>query len=202
MQPQCWLIDNQSSVTALVGAPEPEPVRPYRLYRFLSDLEDLLDQPLPDAELLQVAFPLMQRLLASSPWFEFAAPPPDPESGWSVQILYDEPDFPLTVQLVSWAPGSISPIHNHGCWGLVTLLAGCETNELWKRCQSPQSGDQIVPMGSLHLNPSDTLLLLPEAIHRVEAVGNAPTVSFNVYGPTDYAGRFEFDPDQGLAQPF
>jgi hypothetical protein len=27
-------------------------------------------------------------------------------------------------------------------------------------------------------------------------------VSFNVYGPTDYAQRFEFDLDTGIAQPF
>jgi predicted metal-dependent enzyme (double-stranded beta helix superfamily) len=200
--PHCWLLDNQSAVSAWTGSPALTPARPYRLYRFLSDLEDLLETRGSDQDLLRAALPLLQRLIASSPWLGWAAPPPDPESGWSVQILYDEPDFPLTVQLVSWAPGSISPIHNHGCWGLVTLLAGCERNDLWSCSPTAEGTVEMVRTGALQLQPGDTLLLLPDAIHSVEALGEVPTVSFNCYGPTDYSQRFEFDPLLGTAQLF
>jgi predicted metal-dependent enzyme (double-stranded beta helix superfamily) len=50
-----------------------------------------------------------------------------------IAILYDEPDFPLTVQTVSWLPGQVSPIHNHATWGVVALISGTEKNTLWRR---------------------------------------------------------------------
>jgi len=34
---------------------------------------------------------------------------------------------------------------------------------------------------------------MPDAIHQVEAIGDQPTISFNVYGETNYDQRFEFD---------
>lgn len=43
---------------------------------------------------------------------------------------------------------------------------------------------------------------MPDAIHRVKTLGTTPTISFNVYGETDYDQRFEFDLDQDRATNF
>jgi predicted metal-dependent enzyme (double-stranded beta helix superfamily) len=43
---------------------------------------------------------------------------------------------------------------------------------------------------------------MPAAIHHVEAIGDEPTLSFNLYGETNYSQRFEFDPGQGTAKNF
>jgi predicted metal-dependent enzyme (double-stranded beta helix superfamily) len=43
---------------------------------------------------------------------------------------------------------------------------------------------------------------LLDAIHHVAALGDEPTISFNLYGETDYDRRFDFDPIQGTAQNF
>jgi hypothetical protein len=40
--------------------------------------------------------------------------------------LYQEDNFPITIQMVAWLPGNISPIHNHGTWGLVAVVSGQE----------------------------------------------------------------------------
>jgi predicted metal-dependent enzyme (double-stranded beta helix superfamily) len=175
---------------------------PYRLYRFLTDLEDVLERIQDDRLRLQAICPLVRRLLTSSDWLQITPLDPDPETGWEVLMLYDEPFFPLTVQLVAWAPGVTSPIHNHACWGLVALLSGQEKNTFWQRSPTAEFPDRIEPVGDRLLDPGDILCLMPEAIHQVEAIGKEPTISFNLYGETDYDRRFEFDPIQGTATNF
>ncbi|MGB3639361.1 MAG: cupin, partial [Rivularia sp. (in: cyanobacteria)] len=118
--------------------------------------------------------------------------------GWSVTTLYDEPDFPLTVQTVVWLPGSVSPIHNHATWGVVAILSGEEKNTLWKK----ENSERIEKAGELIVSPGDMISFTADAIHNVEVVGDEPTVSFNLYGETNYERRYEFDPINYTATNF
>ncbi len=193
--------DGRCNASEVVSQAE-ELTDPYRLYRFLTDLEDVLNRIEDDRLRLQAICPLVRKLLTSSSWLQITPLEPDSETGWEVSVLYDEPFFPITVQLVAWAPGVISPIHNHGCWGLVALLDGEEKNTFWRRSSIAESPDRIEAVGDCLLNPGDILCLMPDAIHHVEAMGNLPTISFNLYGETNYDRRFEFDPIQGTAKIF
>ncbi|MFM9264792.1 cupin [Tychonema sp. BBK16] len=198
-----WFVtdDGQYNVSNTTIQAE-EMSHPYRLYRFLTDLEDILEQIEDDSLRLQAICPLVRKLLDSSSWLEIALLEPDEETGWAVQTLYDEPFFPLTVQLVAWAPGTVSPIHNHASWGLVALLSGQEKNTFWHREPIPEFPDRIETVGDILLDPGDIVCLTPDAIHHVEALGDRPTISFNLYGETDYDRRFEFDPIQTTAKIF
>ncbi|WP_309732161.1 cupin [Chamaesiphon sp. OTE_75_metabat_556] len=166
--------------------------RPYRLYRFLTDVEDIVDRESDDRIRLQRICPLVRRLLNSCEWLQLNFLPPDPETGWSVQMLYDEPDFPLTIQTVVWSPGTASPVHNHATWGIVALLDGQEKNTFWQRSPNTEFPDRIKASGDRILTPGDILCFTPDAIHQIEAIGDEPTISFNLYGATDYDRRFEF----------
>jgi predicted metal-dependent enzyme (double-stranded beta helix superfamily) len=141
---------------------------------------------------LQAIVPRVQRLLNGS-WLEIMPILPDAETGWEVVTLYDEPMFPLTVQMVAWAPGSQSPVHNHGCWGLVALIRGQERNQFWRRSPMPDSPDRLEQTEDHILNAGEIMTFLPDAIHRITALGEQPTISFNLYGETAYDQRFEFD---------
>lgn len=176
--------------------------KPYRLHRFLTDIENILDQESDDRVRLQKICPLVRRLLHSSEWILTNFSLPDPEQGWSVQLHYDEPDLPITVQTVVWSPGSKSPIHNHATWGIVAMLDGQEQNTFWNRAPTPEFPDRIAQTGSQILTPGDIICLMPAAIHQVEALGDEPTISFNVYGVTDDDRRFEFNLEQHTAAIF
>jgi predicted metal-dependent enzyme (double-stranded beta helix superfamily) len=176
--------------------------KPYRLYRFLTDIEDIIEQEVDDRLRLQKICPLVRRLLNSCEWLQVNFIPPDPETGWSVQTLYDEPDFPITIQTVVWAPGTVSPIHNHATWGIVALLEGQEKNTFWQRSPTAKSPDRITTASDHLLTAGDILCFLPDAIHQIEAIGTEPTMSFNLYGETNYDQRFEFDVEQATAQIF
>jgi predicted metal-dependent enzyme (double-stranded beta helix superfamily) len=169
------------------------PEKPYRLYRFLTEVEDILDRITSDCDRIQAIMPLVRKLLASSYWLqmEFSEPPIDP--GWSVQFLYDEYEFPLTVQMVAWLPGRVSRIHNHATWGIVAVVSGQEKNQFWRQVPTSKYPSFIEYVGEKILVPGDIIAFTPDAIHSVEALGNEPVITFNLYGETAYHQRFEFD---------
>lgn len=207
MAGQNWLVDEHGTCMAQAyPQPDPTPPQPYRLYRFLTDVEDILARVEGDRQRLKLICPLVRTLIESSPWLAWSVSPPDPETGWSVSMLYDEPDFPLTVQMVAWAGGTVSPIHNHGTWGVVALLAGQEKNRFWRRSLTNPAQIEEASDGCADANrtfsPGDLITFLPDAIHQVEALGSEPTISFNLYGETNYQQRFRFDPQQGTATLF
>ncbi|MEB3886610.1 cupin [Lyngbya sp. CCY1209] len=177
-------------------------VRPYRLYRFLTDLEDLLIGVEDNPTRLHLIRPLVRQLLNSSEWLHYNFLPPDTATGWSVLMLYNEPEFPITIQTVVWSPDRVSPIHNHGTWGVVAMLSGQEKNTFWRRSPTADHPDRIEWVGEELLTPGDILCLMPDAIHQVEAIGTEPTISFNLYGETDFQRRFEFDRDRHTAKNF
>ena len=181
------------------------PIVPYRLYRFLTELEDILLAESDDEIRLHRIAPLARHFLSHSPWIELQAQPPHPDKGWAVSTLYDEFDYPLTVQLVSWKPGSVSTIHNHAAWGLVAILSGQEKNRFWRRSQTALMAERNRPLdmvGEQMLQPGDIITFMPDAIHQIEIVSEEPVVSFNLYGETQRDRRFQFDALTGAATLF
>ncbi|MDX2232593.1 MAG: cupin [Leptolyngbyaceae cyanobacterium bins.349] len=203
MTGQDWLVTNDGQCKPFVGVHQPDyGTDPYRLYRFLTDLENVLNHIVDDQLRLQAICPLVRQLLTSSAWLQIMPLEPDPELGWDVTMLYDEPFFPLTVQLVAWAPGVTSPIHNHATWGVVALLSGQEKNTFWQRSPTAEFPDQIASTGEHIITPGDIICFLPDAIHQIEAIADQPTISFNLYGETHYDQRFEFDVNQHTTKNF
>lgn len=174
----------------------------YRLYRFLTDVEDVLNGSDNETNCLPEIRMLVRRLIVNSYWVRSQHLEPSPKTGTSVLLLYDELGFPLTVQTVAFAPGTRSNIHNHGTWGIVAVLKGQEKNTFWRRTNSPEFQDKIEETGEVTLSPGDIISFTPDAIHCVEAVGDEPTVTFNIYGETDPNERFEFDPIKYSAKNF
>ncbi|PLZ98959.1 cupin [Fischerella thermalis CCMEE 5268] len=174
----------------------------YRLYRFLTELEDILNDVEDETSRLPEIQMLVRRLLVNSYWVQSQYLEPCPKTGTSVLILYDELGFPLTLQTVTFAPGTKSNIHNHGTWGVVALLKGQEKNTFWRRNPSHEFTDKIEQIGELILLPGDIISFTPDAIHCVEALGDEPTVTFNIYGETDPRQRFEYNVISHTAKNF
>jgi predicted metal-dependent enzyme (double-stranded beta helix superfamily) len=203
--PMNWLVNDAGICLPLDEPPPHSFPEPYRLYRFLTDIEDVLRNTPDEQQQLQLIHPLVRQLLTSSDWIQMEFDPPAAQTGWSVRMLYDEPNFPLTVQMVAWAPGSLSPIHNHAALGVVALISGQEKNTFWRRIEAGKDDiekDGIEIVGEQVLIPGDILCLTPGAIHQIEVMDDEPTITFNLYGPTNYQQRFEFDPVDGTAQNF
>ena len=173
----------------------------YRLYRFLTELEDILKKQLEETNYLAEIRQLVRRLLVNSYWIKTQHPESDNQTGTSVKLLYDELGFPFTVQTVTFTKGTQSNIHNHGTWGIVAVLKGQEKNTIWKRNPTVEHPDKIETVGEIILNPGDIVSFAPAEIHSVEAI-EEPTVTFNLYGETRSKERFEFDTVNHTAKNF
>jgi predicted metal-dependent enzyme (double-stranded beta helix superfamily) len=199
---QDWFVDNDSKIEAYYPQEQELAADPYRLYRFLTDLEDILQKNPDDHKRMEALAPLVRNLLSSSYWLQVEYNPPSPKLGWSVKMLYEEQDYPLTVQMVAWSPGKSSPIHNHATWGIVAVVSGQEKNQFWRRSPTPEFPDRIELIGEKILEPGDIICLMPDAIHSVESIGDEATITFNLYGVTDFSRRYEFDRVNHTAKKF
>jgi predicted metal-dependent enzyme (double-stranded beta helix superfamily) len=174
----------------------------YRLYRFLTEVEDILKNVEDESTRLPEIRMLVRRLIINSYWVQSQSLQPDLKTGISVLLLYDELGFPLTVQTVTFAPGTTSNIHNHGTWGVVAILKGQEKNTFWRRSSNSDFPNKIEKVGEINLSPGDLISFTPETIHQVQAIGKEPTVTFNIYGETNPKQRFEFDVTNHSAKKF
>jgi predicted metal-dependent enzyme (double-stranded beta helix superfamily) len=194
MKEKDWLVTGDGQYQACKSARSWDLLRDnYRLYRFLTEVEDVLNDVADESSRLPELRMLVRRLIVNSYWVQSQYLEVCPATKTSVLLLYDELGFPLTMQTVTFAPGVVSTIHNHGTWGIVAVLKGQEKNTFWQRDRSPEFTDKIAPTGELTLFPGDIISFTPDAIHCVEAMGDEPTVTFNIYGETNPKERFEFD---------
>lgn len=200
-----WLVTDDGQCQARPSAREWDLLREhYYFHRFLTEVVDILDQApneLEEWDYLPQIRTRVRQLITNSYWLRTQSVPPCPKTGVGILTLYDEIGYPLTVQTVSFAPGVLSPIHNHGTWGVVAVLHGQEKHTFWRRV-SPHQPDAIERVGEKLLTPGEILSFTPNAIHQVEALGPEPTVSFNLYGDTQPRSRFEFDPLTHTARSF
>jgi predicted metal-dependent enzyme (double-stranded beta helix superfamily) len=167
---------------------------PYRFYRFLTEIDDVLKYATDESNILPTLHKLVRKLVINSYWVQTQIPEIDPKTQTGVCNLYDEIGYPLTVQTVIFAPGVKSSIHNHGTWGIVAILKGQEKNTFWRRVDDSNYEAKITPVEEITLKESDIISFTSEAIHSVEAVGDEALVTFNIYGETNHKTRFEFDP--------
>ncbi len=202
MDCQNWIVDDSATCHEIFPNPHTSAVEPYRLYRFLTELEDVLAAIPDDRQRLEAIVPRVRTLLESSYWLQMEFDRPLPNPGWSVKFLFRDEGFPLTVQMVAWLPGKPSPIHNHACWGTVAIVSGEEKNRIYRRSPAPGRPDRIELVAEKVLVPGDIIGFTPEAIHSVEPLGSEPTISFNLYGVTDFERRLEFDPVAQTAKKF
>ena len=198
---QDWMVTDNGQVQACATPREWNLLEtPYHFHRFLTQVEDVLKEALDEDNCLPAIRHLVRKLALNSYWLQTQHP--STLSDVAIQTLYDEIGYPLTVQTNTYPPGAVSPVHNHGTWGVVTLLKGQEKNTFWQRTPTPEFKDKVTPVEEKIFHPGDVISFSPGAIHCVEAVGETPLVTFNLYGETHSKERFEFDPKTHQARNF
>ncbi len=197
---QNWLVTDDGTCTNFGTVEAEPPERTYRMYRFLTEMEDILAAEPDDAKRVQALIPLVRKLLISSYWLQLEHKPPSEKTGWSVNFLYREHEYPITVQMVVWSPGTKSKIHNHATWGIVAMVGGQEKNRLWQQAEGDPK--KLIAAGEQILYPGDIIGFTRNAVHQVMPMGDEPTISFNLYGVTDYSTRYKYDEETLAASKF
>jgi len=171
----------------------------YGLDNFVKDLRSVVSTSLAEAAVLDRVKPLVERLARSRSWIKPEHYECNPEQGFGVHVLHEDPDHRLWVVAVAWLPQRGAPPHNHGTWAVVAGIEGEEKNVLWRR-----RGERLERQGSETLGPGQVATFLSNAIHSVANDGDRTTLSLHVYGTNLnlVAERSRFDPETGAEAPF
>lgn len=174
---------------------------PYHFHRFLTEVEDALNEDHDEIDCLAILRSIVRRLITNSYWLQTQKPELS-QTGIPAKMLYDEIGYPLTVQTAIAQAGVVSTIHNHGNWGIIAILEGEECNTIWRRVPEAKFPQRVEPVGEIILLPGDIISFTQDAIHSVKASGDEPTFSFSLYGETFHSRRFEYDPIAHTAKNF
>ena len=68
---------------------------PYRFYRFLTDIDEVIERHQEEMIALPLLHELVKKLLLNSYWIQTRKPHLDEKTGMGVDNLYDEIGFPL-----------------------------------------------------------------------------------------------------------
>lgn len=206
MSAKDWIVTNDGQCELRPSAREWDLVRQnYYLHQFLTEVMDILSQVEHESDewdYLPLIRMHVRQLVMNSYWVRTRHAEPNSQTGMGVLPLYDEIGYPLTVQNEIMLPGTMSNIHNHGTWGVVTIISGKEEHTFWRRVPTPNAPDRIELVGRKILTPGEILSFMPDAIHQVKAIAPQPTLSFCMYGDTQPRSRFRFDPVSHTAKHF
>jgi predicted metal-dependent enzyme (double-stranded beta helix superfamily) len=168
----------------------------YPLGDFVSDLRAIAAAGLPDHETLSRVRPLAVRLAADRPWLLPEHYRTDPEQGFLIHLLHEEPNHDLAVMALAWLPGRGTPPHDHGTWAIVVGVHGEESNVHWRRVDDRRRPGyaELEKVSERVCCEGDVVQMLPGAIHSVTNVGDDVALSLHVYGRhVNHTGRSQFD---------
>jgi 3-mercaptopropionate dioxygenase len=176
-----------------------------RLRRFIGDMTSLVGgawQDKDEAAVVEVGRNLLGELVSHDDWLPEAVAK-GPPHGYAQNLLWCDPFERFCVVSFVWAPGAVTPVHDHQMWGLVGMLRGSETS--LRFVPDPVTG-ALKPGDLAKLAPGDVEVLRPADgdIHQVtNTLPDAPSISIHVYGGNIGAvRRHTFDVKTGAPKLF
>jgi 3-mercaptopropionate dioxygenase len=165
--------------------------------------EAIAASPVP-REAIAAIGPRFTELLARPDWlpdrFQHDAPASGMGGGIGQWLLYRSADRSLCLFSLVVPPGSRTPIHDHGAWGLVGLYRGNQDEELYR----PRAGG-LDAATRRPLEPGDWYALVPpdNDVHRVTTTSADTSVSIHLLAnDTGCVLRHVYDEQTGGARPF
>ncbi|HUZ03380.1 MAG TPA: hypothetical protein VMU89_23800 [Thermomicrobiaceae bacterium] len=112
----------------------------------------------------------------------------------------------LTLVRARFGPEAMTPIHNHGSWGVVGVYAGRDRYQVWRRVDpGTGAGEARVELVEERiLEPGDAIVLPPppQDIHAQQGMDGEAAYEFVLFG--SHAAmtqpRLYFDPDRQSAE--
>jgi len=172
-----------------------------KLRGFISEIAQLVDTHLPEAQLLEQGAAALGKLIAEDDWLPDAYAQPSPDR-YQQFLLYADARQRFSVVSFVWGPGQQTPVHDHTVWGLVGVLRGAEVARSYARNDHgalvASGQDQFLERGAVAaVSPS------VGDIHRVSnAFDDRVSISIHVYGANiGGISRHVYPPD-GPPKPF
>ena len=148
--------------------------------------------------------PSFAELLSRPDWlpqrYQADAPVSGMGGGIGQWLLFRSADRSLCLFSLVVPPGSRTPIHDHGAWGLVGLYRGNQDEELYRPVDGRLELEARRP-----LEPGDWYALVPPLndVHRVATTSRETSVSIHLLAnDTGCVLRHVYDEQTGRTRPF
>jgi predicted metal-dependent enzyme (double-stranded beta helix superfamily) len=178
----------------------------YSIAQLVADLREICAQTRDEREILSRARPLARRAaLAKESWLAARMYQADPEQGFGVHLLHEEPDHTLAIVAVSWLPNRGTPPHDHGTWALVAGVDGPEMNKFSERVddRTRPGHAELKKIGEKVFGVGEVLAMPTGGIHVVWNETDKVTLSLHIYGRhINFTGRSQFDQEKQTETPF
>jgi predicted metal-dependent enzyme (double-stranded beta helix superfamily) len=156
-------------------------LRPDRLRAFVGRIASLVDEHVPEAQLLDAGGAALGELIAHDDWLPDAFAPPDPER-YQQFLLHADSRQRFSVVSFVWGPGQSTPVHDHTVWGLIGVLRGAEIAQGYR---ITRDGALAEAGAAKRLDAGAVDAVSPRIgdIHRVSnAFRDRTSISIHVYG--------------------
>jgi predicted metal-dependent enzyme (double-stranded beta helix superfamily) len=103
-------------------------------------------------------------------------------------LVFDAPDESLSLYTLVWLPGQWTPVHDHGSWGVVSVLEGVLEERSYVRLSPDRGADEGIDLargGVILLGRGAVTSFVPNPDH-IHVTGVPPerprAVSLHLYG--------------------
>ena len=168
----------------------------YSLSQYVEDLRRITRESDDEDQILAEVGPLARRFALDGAWLKDAYYQANPEQGFGVHLLHEEPDHSLAVFAVSWLPGRGTPPHDHGTWAVVCGIEGIERNIRYKRIDdgAREGHAELAVKHDFKADRGDLVCMKTGGIHEVRNETDAVTLSLHTYGRhVNYTERAQYD---------
>ena len=172
----------------------------------LADVRQLIADGAPDRAALAAVTARLEALAQQRELFTRADfPPPDAGQGVGASTRYRlnaaDGDEGLALYLNSILPGKTTQPHNHTTWAVIVAVEGQEVNRVYEHTDDGSNPAQarIELAREVTVQPGASIAFLPDDVHSIHVVGDAPTLHFHLYGkPLErLSERIGIDADTG-----
>ncbi len=177
----------------------------YSVDAYVEDLRRIVGGIADEGKIFDELGPLAQRLATEPSWRKPEHETFNPEQGFSVHVLHEEPDHTLAVFVVSWEPGNGVVPHDHGTWAVVAGIEGQERNTTYARLDDRSRPDyaEIEVKTEAFASPGDLVCIKTGGIHSVWNDSDKVTLSLHTYGThVNYTRRHQFNLETNAAEEF
>lgn len=171
---------------------------------FIGDVKGILAEDGPSETGLERIAERM-RAFVRTPGLDFGDDPSgNIHTGSRGGALYND-DSGLTLVRGRFGPEAMTPIHNHGSWGVIGVYRGRDRYQIWRR-NDPGTGDghaEVELVEERVLEPGDVVVLPPppQDIHAQQGIDGEPAYEFVLFGANAMElPRLYFDPARRVAE--
>jgi predicted metal-dependent enzyme (double-stranded beta helix superfamily) len=177
-----------------------------RIERFAESVDTLLRERAPDAALVPRIARLLEPLVAEGDWLPASVSEPVPGRPYSQYLLHLAPDSSWSFVSFVWPAGSSTPVHDHGCWGVVGVYQGEETETAFRLVEGEREAGPVTlePRATRVMRVGDVATIVPpDDVHQVSNRGAGTAISLHVYGSNiGLQERHTFDRETGAVKRF